>query len=321
MFQVIATASHDYPIDMEAFRQALGAGFEARDCPLPYGPMTPTEEDDAARVLQPADGLLVRIGYLGPRLIASLPGLKVITLHGAGTDQVDVAAAAARGIVVTNTPGANAQAVAELAIGLMLAVLRRVPAADRRVRGGDWAGARVLGHELSGRTLGLLGLGNIGRRVAALGRAFGMTVLAYDPYQAAAPEGVTLVDLATLAGASDVLSLHVPQTPETVGIVSASFLAAMKPGAILVNTARGSLVDEAALAEALQNGRLAGAGLDVHAQEPPDPANPFLAMENVVVTPHIGSSTHGALRAIARTAGEDMARVLRGEPARCRVYR
>lgn len=313
-FHVIATASSDYPIDMVAFADGLGGVADIESCSLPYGPMTQEEEDQAAVRLAGADGLFVRIGYLREGLIARLSRLKVITLHGVGVDQVDVRAAAARGIIVTNVPGANAQAVAELTVALMLAVLRRVCLADARVRRGDWAGARFLGEELEGKTLGLVGLGNIGRRVASLGQAFGMRLLAYDPHVASVPDGVELAGLEDLISRADVISLHVPQTPDTEGLINAERLRLAKPTAVLINTARGPLVDETALADALREGRLAGAGLDVHAQEPPDPSNPLLRLENVVLTPHIGSSTKGALRNIARRAGEDMARVLRGEP-------
>jgi len=312
-FHVIATASDDYPIDIEAFKEGLGDIATVSICPLPYGPMTPAEEDAAAQALAPAHGLFVRIGYLGAGLIQRLPNLRVIAMHGVGVDQVDVAAATARGIIVTNVPGANAQAVAELTIGLMLAVLRRIPMADGRLRAGDWAGGRTLGNELSGLTLGLVGLGNIGRKVASLARAFGMTVLGYDPNVVQPPEGVKLTDLPSLLSNADIVSLHAPQTPATEKMINTTTLALMKPTAVLINTARGALVDEQALAEALKAGRLAGAGLDVYAQEPPDPANPLLKLENVVLTPHIGSSTRGALRNIARIAGEDVARVLKGE--------
>ncbi len=313
-FKVIATASADYPIDLVTFRAAL-AGLADVDCrALPYHPMDPLQEDAAIGSLVEADGIFLRIGYLGSRLIANLPRLKVITLHGVGVDQVDVPAAAARGITVTNVPGANAQAVAEHAIGLMLAVLRRIVVADARLRTGAWAEARTVGEELEGKTLGIVGLGNIGRRVAALGQAFGMTVIAHSPRAVAPQLGIVMVDLAALLSTADVVSLHAPQNAQTEGLLDAGRLALMKPSAILINTARGALVDEVALAAALRAGRLGGAGLDVFRKEPPDPGSPLLGLPNAVLTPHIGSSTTGALRNIARHGGEDIARVLRGEP-------
>ncbi len=312
--RVVATASTDYPIDIATFSGALAGVAEVSRVALPYLPMNLPQEKAAIESLAEADGIFLRVGYLGARLIASLPRLKVITLHGVGVDQVDLAAAAARGITVTNVPGANAQAVAEHAIGLMLAVLRHIIVADARLRAGAWAEARILGDELQGKTLGIVGLGNIGRRVATLGQAFGMSVIAYSPSITVPPPGITMMELAPLLAASDIVSLHAPQNASTEGLLSASHLALMKSSAVLINTARGALVDEVALAKALETGRLAGAGLDVFSMEPPDPRSSLLALPNVVLTPHIGSSTTGALRAIALRGGEDMARVLRGEP-------
>jgi D-3-phosphoglycerate dehydrogenase / 2-oxoglutarate reductase len=318
-FFVVATASADYPVDVATFQQTMDGLADVECRALPYMPMDSLEEDAAIASLAAADGIFVRIGYLGARLISSLPRLKVIALHGVGVDQVDLSAAMARGIPVTNVPGANAQAVAEHAIGLMLAVLRHIPFADAQVRGGAWSRARVMGEELEGKTLGIVGLGNIGRRVAALGRAFGMTVIAHDPVVTAAPPGITMMELAPLVGAADVVSLHAPRNPHTEGLISAGLLSLMKPTAILINTARGALVDEAALAASISAGRLAGAGLDVFVEEPPDPASPLLGLSGVVMSPHVGSNTAGALRNIARGGGEDMARVLRGEAPLHRV--
>jgi D-3-phosphoglycerate dehydrogenase len=318
-FLVVATASADYPIDVAAFREALAGMADVACQVLPYHPMDAFQEDAAMASLADADGLFVRIGYLSARLIANLPRLKLITLHGVGVDQVNLPAAAARGIVVTNVPGANAQAVAEHTIGLMLAVLRHIPYGDTQMRGGAWGGARLLGEELSGKTLGIIGLGNIGRRVAALGQAFGMTVVAHSPTVSPPPPGITMMALEPLLAAADIVSLHAPLNAQTDGLLSATRLALMKPTAILINTARGALLDEVALAEALRAGRLAGAGLDVFTKEPPDRASPLLGLGNVVLTPHAGGSTAGALREIARRGGADMARVLAGEPALHRV--
>jgi D-3-phosphoglycerate dehydrogenase len=209
--------------------------------------------------------------------------------------------------------------VAEHTIGLMLAVLRHIPYGDTQMRGGAWGGARLLGEELSGKTLGIIGLGNIGRRVAALGQAFGMTVVAHSPTVSPPPPWITMMALEPLLAAADIVSLHAPLNAQTDGLLSATRLALMKPTAILINTARGALLDEVALAEALRAGRLAGAGLDVFTKEPPDRASPLLGLGNVVLTPHAGGSTAGALREIARRGGADMARVLAGEPALHRV--
>jgi D-3-phosphoglycerate dehydrogenase len=318
-YLIVATASADYPIDVATFQEALEGLADVACLALPYHPMDSFEEDAAIGDLASADGIFVRIGYLSARLIANLPLLKVITLHGVGVDQVDLNAAAARGILVTNVPGANAQAVAEHAIGLMLAVLRHTPFADVQMRSGSWGRARLVGEELEGKTLGIIGLGNIGRRVAALGLAFGMKVIAHSPTVVEPPPGITMMELAPLLTSADVVTLHAPQNPQTEGMINANRLSLMKPTSILINTARGALVDELALAEALRFRQLAGAGLDVFGREPPDPTSPLLGLTNVVLTPHIGSSTSGALRNIARRGGEDLARALRGEAPLHRV--
>jgi D-3-phosphoglycerate dehydrogenase len=212
-YLVVATTSVDYPIDLATFQKALEGLANVECLALPYYPMHSLEEDAAIASLAGADGIFVRIGYLGARLITDLPRLKVITLHGVGVDQVNMPAAAARGIAVTNVPGANAQAVAEHTIGLMLAVLRHTPFADSQMRGGAWSSAWVLGEELEGKTLGIIGLGNIGRRVAALGEAFGMTVVAHSPRVKAAPPGITMVELAPLL-TSSACTLHRTRRPK-----------------------------------------------------------------------------------------------------------
>ncbi len=239
--------------------------------------------------------------------IAAAPRLQVIGSHGTGLDAIDLPAARARGIAVVNTPGANAQSVAELAFALMLACTTRLVEADRAVRAHDFAwrlGARTV--ELSGRRLGLLGFGAIARRVARIGLAFGMEVAALsrhaDQAELAASGVVAAPDLPALLAESDVLSLHaVPSGPPPI---DAAALARMKPGAILINTARGALVDEAALAAALTEGRLAAAGLDVFAPEPPRPGNPLFAAPNLVLSPHIGGAAREAMDRTALAVAE-----------------
>ncbi len=307
---VLATASQDYPVNMTAFRRGLDGAAEARAVALPPGPMSPEEEDQAAEILGQAAGILLRVGYLGPRLLTRLARLRVVTLHGTGVDQVDVNACRSNGVVVTNVPGANAAAVAELTIGLILSMLRRIPYADSHLRSGNWAAGRVPGEELSGKVVGVIGYGRIGRRVAALARAFGARVIVHS--RSPVPDE-TCVTIEDLLNSSDIVTLHLPLAPDTSGMLNAVRIGQMKRGSILINTARGALVDESALAAALESGHLAGAALDVFASEPPDPLNPLLHLPNVLVTPHVGSSTTQALESIARLAGEDMGRVLRGE--------
>ena len=225
------------------------------------------------------------------------PGLRLISILGTGTDNVDLAAAKQRGITVTNTPAVGAPSVAELTIGLMLAVVRAIPASDARVRRGEWQ--HVEGPELSGKTLGLLGLGAIGSRVARIGVGLGMRVIAWsfreDPARAA-ELGLELVpERDDVFRRADVVSLHLRNTPEVRGLVGARELALMRPGAYLINTARGALVDSDALAGALRQGRIAGAALDVFTEEPlPPERNPFLGLDNVVLTPHVGAVTREA---------------------------
>jgi len=222
--------------------------------------------------------------------------LKMVSILGTGTDNVDLEAATRRGISVTNTPGVGAPSVAELTIGLMIGLVRSIPISDSRVRGGTWQ--HVEGPELAGKTLGLLGLGAIGQYVARLGQGLGMRVIAwsYSPDPARATRlGVELVERDDVFRVADVLSVHLRNTPEVRGIVGPRELALMKPSAFLINTARGALVDESALAAALRAEKIAGAALDVYTEEPlPPERNLFLDLPNVVLTPHIGAVTREA---------------------------
>ncbi|MDR2935411.1 MAG: hydroxyacid dehydrogenase, partial [Candidatus Adiutrix sp.] len=228
---------------------------------------------------------------------------------------IDVAAARTRGIAVLNTPGQNAGAVAELVMGHLLALVRRLMPAHAAPQAGRWEKNRLSGTELGGKTLALIGFGAVGRKVAALAKGFGMEVLVYDPLvtaEAIAAEGARPAAWPELLAAADFVSLHLPLTPETRGLISREVIfSRLKPGAILVNCARGGLVDEAALAEALASGRLAGAGLDVFENEPPGADHPLLALENVVVTPHLGASTAEAQVNVARSIAAQMIEYLR----------
>jgi len=233
---------------------------------------------------------------LDDEAFAAAPRLKLVSILGTGTDNVDLLAARRRGITVTNTPGVGAPSVAELTFGLILAVTRAIPLSDGRLRAGTWQ--HVEGPELEGKTLGLLGLGAIGERVARLGRGFGMRVIAWSfAHDTARADrlGVELVERDDVFRRADVLSVHLRNTPEVRGLVGARELALMQPSAYVVNTARGALVDDAALADALRAGRLAGAGLDVYVEEPlPPERNPFRDLPNVVLTPHLGAVTREA---------------------------
>jgi D-3-phosphoglycerate dehydrogenase len=226
-------------------------------------------------------------------LLEAAPQLKVIGRAGIGVDNIDLEAATRRGVLVMNTPGGNAVSVAEHTFALLLALARRVPAADQSTRAGEWRKNEFAGFELKGKTLGLVGLGRIGQEVARRALAFEMQVLAHDPFVAAALArdlGVELAPLDDLLARSDFLSLHVTLTPETQHLLNRERLAKCRRGLRILNTARGELVDEAALAEALQSGQVAGAALDVFSGEPPRDS-PLLKLPNVIATPHIGGST------------------------------
>src|SRR5579883_934323 len=228
-----------------------------------------------AQCLESADALLVRSAVQVNRaVLAKAPRLRVIGRAGVGVDNVDLDAATEAGVLVMNTPGGNAVSVAEHTFALMLAMARHIPRADQSTRSGKWEKKKLMGNELRGKTLGVVGLGSIGREVVKRARAFEMRVLAYDPYvtaKLAEDCGAELADLARLYAESDYLTLHVAATPETAGMLSAAAFDAMKPGVHIVNCARGELVDEAALAAALASGKVAGAAIDVFSTEPPPP--------------------------------------------------
>jgi D-3-phosphoglycerate dehydrogenase len=249
--------------------------------------------------------------------------LRVIARAGVGVDNIDVAAATSAGITVVNAPTANTIAAAELTVGLMYALARHIPAADASLRRGEWQRSKFMGHELRGRTLGIVGLGKIGLAVAGRALAMEMRLIASDPYvepAAAAAHGVELMELDRLLATADVVTLHVPLNDQTRALIGDSQLARMKPDALLVNVARGGLVDEAALAAALRDGRLAGAAVDVYEHEPPHDS-PLLGAPNLVLTPHLGASTTEAQERAGVEVAEQVLEVLAGRPARYAVNR
>jgi D-3-phosphoglycerate dehydrogenase len=253
--------------------------------------------EQLAADLSTADALIVRSATTVDRkLIEAAPQLRVIARAGTGVDNVDVEAATERGILVMNAPGANSVSVAELALAHMLALSRGIAAADGAMKRGVWDKKRLVGAELRGKTLGVVGLGRIGQEVAARARAFGMTIVAHDPFiseQVAATLDVPLVSLDGLFAQSDYITLHLPATPETRHLVNRERLARCKAGVRIVNTARGELIDEAALADAIEAGAVAGAGLDVFEHEPPGETR-LVKLRQVVATPHIAASTSEA---------------------------
>ncbi len=273
----------------------------------------PLGSADLARLLPGIDGLIAGLDAIDRAALEAADSLKVISRYGVGVDNVDLQAAGEKGIVVTNTPGANSVSVAELTIGLILALARHIPEAAAATRSGGWP--RLTGLTLEEKTIGLVGMGSVGKEVARRLVAFNCRLWAYDPYpdhEFAARYAVRLAPLEQVAAEADFLSLHLPLLPDTRRLVDRTFLEKMKPGAFLVNTARGELIDEPALVEAIQSGHLQGAALDVFPKEPPDPQNPLLLLPQVIVTPHSASHTDGAMNAMGKLALEDCLAVLSG---------
>lgn len=305
-------ATHGLPGAIEALAPRCDLDvWPAREAPGP---------DALAARLAEADGLLCLLtDRVDAALLGRAPRLRAISSVSVGVDHIDLSAATARAIPVGHTPGVLTETTADLAFALLLATARRVVEADRLVRSGGWRTWEpdlLLGRDVHGATLGILGLGAIGRAVARRALGFGMRVLAWS--RTRRPLGdlegaVTWSDLPELLTAADFVSLHVPLAPETRGLLDAPALGLLKPGAILVNTARGGIVDETALAAALREGRLAGAGLDVFEREPLDPASPLLALPNVVLAPHIGSASVATRERMARLAAENLLAALAGE--------
>ena len=270
---------------------------------------------EAAMLREPVEAVILRGLMLSRRAICSCPTLRVISKHGVGVNNIDIAAATDCSIPVFITPAVNAQSVAELTFGLMLAVARRIAAYDRSLRDGRWT-RQIDGFELAGRSLGVVGFGHIGRRVARLGVALGMRVLACDPYVKVVPELPSIPvysALDELLPQVDVLSLHCPLTRETKNLVGAEQLRLLRKGAIVINTARAGVIDDHALAEALQEGHLAGAGLDTFVGEPEQPGPPLVTAPNMVFTPHIGGSTFEAAEAMGKMSVTTALNFLRGE--------
>jgi D-3-phosphoglycerate dehydrogenase len=289
--------------------EALGPDFEIRHC-------NGADRAQLLSAIADADAILVRSATkVDAEALSIAKRLKVVARAGVGLDNVDVRAATMSGVMVVNAPTSNIVSAAELAIALLLAAARQISVAHASLRQGEWKRSRFTGIELFEKTLGIVGLGRIGVLVAQRLTAFGMNVIAYDPYvQAgrAAQMGVRLVDLDTLLEESDFISVHLPKTPETVGLIGAEELAKAKPTMVLVNAARGGIVDEAALYAALKEGRIAAAGVDVYAQEPCTDS-PLFELENVVATPHLGASTHEAQEKAGIAVARSVVLALSGE--------
>jgi phosphoglycerate dehydrogenase-like enzyme len=309
MPRVLITPHLVYELDVPCRRALLEAGLEVV---YPPGAMSLM---DPKVLLEHLDGVSAVLAGMEPfnREVLEASNLRVIARAGVGYDAVDMAAATERGVVVTITPGTNEVSVAEQTLALMLGVMRGFPERDREVRCGIWK--RVPLPRLAGKILGLVGLGRTGRAVATRAQALGMTVIGSDPVADpafVAQYGIRLVTVDELLAEADIVSLHAPATPQTIRLIDSRALAKMKPGSVLINTARGSLVDEAALCEALRSRHLMAAGLDVFDVEPLPTDSPLLELDNVLLAPHMGGLDHDSVEAMTTMAAQSIAELYQG---------
>lgn len=305
MYRVLITGAI-HPCGIEMLSQESDIQVDARP-DLPF--------EQVLEIIEPYHCLITRSETPVPReLIDRAPNLKVIARAAVGTANIDVDYATSKGILVLNTPGKNTNSAAELTMALLLAVVRKVPAAHATMQQLGWDRHRFQGTELMGRTIGIIGLGNVGHRVARFCNGFEMRVLAYDPYipdEVFERNRVAKTDFDSLIREADIVTLHVPKNRETINMITADVIAKMKPGVVILNTARGGIVNEAALLDALRSGHVAGAGIDTWSVEPPR-ENPFRDLPQVVMSPHIGASTEAAQIRVAEAIAAQVPRALRG---------
>ena len=282
----------------------------------------PLTEDELLEVIEDVDGFIAGTDKVTAKVIEKAKKLKVISRYGAGVDAVDLAAAKAKGIPVTNTPGANSQAVAELAFGMMLSLARKCEYQSRQLKEGTWT--NVICKQLHGKNLGIIGFGNIGRRFAKMSRGLDMKVLAYDPYLSkevieagGADKDCTLEEIFRF---SDVITLHLPLNDETRHMIDRDAIALMRDGVILINTARGGIIDEEAVCEGIESGKIWGVGLDVYEKEPPMGSKLF-QYDNVISTPHTGAHTIEAVQNMGNMAVDNLIMILSGQDCPCIVNR
>ncbi|WP_454655826.1 hydroxyacid dehydrogenase [Bosea beijingensis] len=291
--------------------------LNAHDVDVFFSPAYAPSEQVAQRAAElQVDALIVRQGRVDEAIIAASPRLKVIAKHGVGVDNIDLQAAAARDIPVIRAMGSNSRAVAEHTIALALTLLKDIPRLDAAVKAGTWPKPSFIGRDIIGTVIGLVGFGSIGQHVARMAQGLGMTVLLHDPHARAAITqfgGDCERDLDSLIAEADIVSLHCPLTNATRDLLDARRFGLMKPNSLVVNTARGALINEAALAAALLEGRIAGAALDSFAVEPPAPDSPLWALPNLIATPHIAGVTAGSAKTMAEIAARHVIAVLDGE--------
>ncbi|MBT3941939.1 MAG: C-terminal binding protein [Chloroflexi bacterium] len=309
--QVVLISSYDDPMVEER------AALEGIDCDIICAPVS--SQGEVFEAIKEATVVLNYHSDIPREMFEQMDNCKLMVRYGHGYDTVDLSAATDNGVMVTNIAGATSEEVSNHALALILACARDLKRKDRDMTEGRWIGndSRSVARRIYGETLGIIGMGNIGRATARKGRALGMTVIVYDPYVGpwlATEYDIEFVDdVNTIFSESDYISLHTPLNPQTHHIVNADTLGLMKSDAYLINTSRGPVVSETALLAALDDNQLAGAALDVFEQEPPDPDNPLLHREDVIVTPHIAGSSEIGWATICRRAGEEAARILQGE--------
>jgi D-3-phosphoglycerate dehydrogenase len=277
------------------------------------------EEDEFVRDVKDANVIVSGLRHVTRRVILSAPRLKGVVAYGVGSDHIDVAAATEKQVYVTNTPGVNSISVAEFAFGLMLAIARKIPQLNNTVTVGEWAWLDLIGNELWGKTLGIVGLGKVGTHLANLGKGFGMEILSFTHHPSgdrAEKIGVEFVDLETLLKKADFLVLCCTLNDATRRLIGKRELSLLKPTAYIVNVSRGPIVDENALYKALKDKRIAGAGLDVFEKEPLEPNNPLLNLDNVVLTSHMAGISEESIKRISLTVAEEAIRILTGKEPR-----
>jgi len=301
------------PVSDEAIKAMEDAGLEVDI-------KTGLSKEELIKIIPDYDAIVVRSQTKVTKdVIEAAKKLKIIGRAGVGIDNIDVDTATQKGIVVVNAPGGNTVSTAELTLGMILAAARRIPQACKSVKEGKWERKKFVGMELRGKTLGIIGLGRVGYEVAKRARALEMNILAYDPYiseERAEAIGVKLVELEELLRNSDIVTIHVPKTTETIKFISHREIEMMKNGVYLINCARGGIVDEEALYKALINGKIALAALDVYEKEPPNEDNPLIQLDNVITTPHIGASTREAQVSVGMTIAEEIINMYKGLPVK-----
>lgn len=321
-YKIAVTQSDEYPVRTDCLTDIFKNHATVDEVEMPFRTLDKGEKELYAKKLLPYDALLVRSGIFDEDLLNKLNNLRVICIHGAGYDQIDIDSANKNGVYVLNVPGGNANGVIELTIGLIINSTRRLYDSILHLKHNkNWNVAKITGSELCGKKLGIIGFGKIGQGVAHRALSFGMDIKAYDPYISKESFGETEDNLNICDNMdeiftdSDVVTLHLPLTSETKNLINSQKLDLMKNNCILINTSRGPLINEDDLYEALSSKKIGGAALDVFSTEPIDNQSKFFNLDNVILTPHIGGSTKEALERIAKVAGENILTFLKTEQA------